>query len=64
MGRILNNLLSGAASVLLLIPTGAAPQVRPVTEGRSDRDALRGDMVRIRGDFDKALIQIEKQVAA
>lgn len=65
MGRLLNNLLEGAASVLVLIPSGPPPQIRSAADDRSDREALMGDMERIRGDFDNAWAQVirEKQAA-
>lgn len=55
MERLLNNLLSGAASIMMLLPASPVLQVRAVTDGRTDRDALQNDVNRIGGDFNKVI---------
>lgn len=56
MDRWISNLLSGASGLLLLVPVSSVAQVRPVTDMRSDAEALRADVDVLAADFNKALV--------
>ena len=64
MNEHLKHILGGAASLLALMPVASPPYVVPVTQGRSDLEALRGDMRMLGADMQKAMKNVAERSTA